>query len=62
MDISINETVVFDGKIYKCIESNNCSKCDFTYGEGKNTCEVLRCTPSNRRDGKLVIFKEVKNG
>lgn len=50
-EIPINEFVTIGNEIYKCVESDDCSICDFTYS---NHCNDALC--SERTDGRLVGF------
>lgn len=46
---SIGERFMYDGKLYECIESNDCAKCD--------SCLPLNC--NERKDGRYVVFMDV---
>ena len=43
---SIGERFMYNGKLYECIESNDCDKCD--------SCLPIRCSNTFRKDGKSV--------
>lgn len=55
--VPLNNTIVIDNIVYKCVEGLSCSMCDFLF---KCSKRVL-CTNTERPDGKSVIFIKVKN-
>lgn len=59
--VSLNNTIIIDNIVYKCVENQHCNMCDFSYkcfiGERPN----LICSQSERLDGKSVIFIKVKD-
>lgn len=46
-----------DGKVYRCLEGENCEGCAF--GSGEYRCAEICCGPRSRTDGRPVIFIEV---
>lgn len=46
-----------DGKVYQCVEAENCKVCAF--GSGAYRCAEMCCGPRSRTDGRSVIFTEV---
>lgn len=59
--VPINNTIVIDNIIYKCIENQSCNMCDFAYKCLKGERPNLICSQSERIDGKSVIFIKVKD-
>ena len=59
--VPLNNTIIIDNIVYKCVENQHCNMCDFSYkcfiGERPN----LICSQSERLDGKSVIFIKVKD-
>ena len=60
-DVPLNNTIVIDNVIYKCIENQYCNMCDFAYKCFKGERPNLICSQSERIDGKSVIFIKVKD-
>lgn len=46
-----------DGKVYQCVEEENCKVCAF--GSGVYRCAEMCCGPRSRTDGRSVAFIEV---
>lgn len=46
-----------DGKVYQCVEAENCKVCAF--GSGAYRCAEICCGPRSRTDGRSVSFTEV---
>ena len=46
-----------DGKVYQCVEAENCKVCAFGIGEYR--CSEMCCGPQSRTDGRSVGFTEV---
>lgn len=46
-----------DGKVYQCVEAENCKECAF--GSGAYRCAEMCCGPRSRTDGRSVSFTEV---
>lgn len=59
--VPLNNTIVIDNIIYKCIENQPCNICDFAYKCFKGERPNLICSKSERPDGKSVIFIKVKD-
>lgn len=65
--VPIGETIVINGKMYVCEKSwALCHGCAFlAFENGRPTqcraIDLVKCTRFGRRDGKDVIYKEVKN-
>lgn len=70
MERKVGETFEYKGKTLKVVETPfSCCGCYFLidyYLEGKNlseqekNCAIYPCLPSNRTDGKEVIFQLVE--
>lgn len=60
-DVPLNNTIIIDNIIYKCIENPTCNMCDFAYKCFKGERPNLVCSQSERIDGKSVIFIKVKD-
>lgn len=45
-----------DGKVYQCVEAENCKVCAF--GSGAYRCAEMCCGPRSRTDGRSVSFTE----
>ena len=50
---SIGERFLFKGKLYECIEGEDCDKCAINY----ISCYAFKC--NDRKDGKSVVFVDV---
>lgn len=59
--IPLNNTIVIDNIVYKCVESWSCIMCDFLFKCSKGERPNLVCSNTQRPDGKSVIFIKVKD-
>lgn len=59
----VGEIFDYKGNTFEVVENNNCIGCYFRYCIGlPNNARIVTgyCSPNLRKDGKSVIFKEVK--
>lgn len=60
-EYKVNETFRYRGEKYQCVDRGSdliCSDCDLE--PLGNKCRASDCLPDSRKDGRHVIFKEVK--
>ena len=55
LEPAVGDVFEIDGKKYKCVEGDDCLKCDF--GMDIMKCLKLTCSSEDRKDLKEVIFK-----
>lgn len=59
--VPLNNTIVIDNIIYKCVENQSCAMCDFLHKCSKGERPNLICSQLERLDCKSVIFVKVKD-
>lgn len=59
LDISVGESIDFNGKRIICRERTGCRKCFF---DKHPFCNYVACFPDERKDGDDVHFEYMKGG
>lgn len=59
--VPLNNTIVIDNIVYKCVESWSCNMCDYIHKCISGNKTQLLCSRIKRPDGKSVIFIKVKD-
>lgn len=59
--VPLNNTIVIDNIVYKCVKGWSCNMCDYMYKCISDNKIKLLCSRIKRPDGKSVVFIKVKD-
>lgn len=59
---AIGDRFDYDGTTLECVKQNRVDGCTTCYCWDKENCISSQCSGFFRKDGKPVVFKEVKKG